>query len=619
MKKFTLLASLTFLFIFASCNFGINKNDSELGTVYIVLDKNNPRSVLVNKDNVTEYEFTLSGSNNYSKTIRFDNTSLFFFDNVPAGNYTLSGKAFNGNVYVSASTPVTVEPFKNSYAKLLFSALNIIDTKFVLPNYYFGAKGTTASLKTFDSPSSVKDIVDINLDLKEKTINPNINLVAETVDGTVYFIYENETGEAVLSNLATPNNNLKITYNGKSVSYITNEQVTFQFLRCDYFTDTLYLFGTIENSFSAYTLDPSNGAVINSYTIELPNIQNIRTSSITAITVANNLIYVAYGSSFSIFELVNNEYVAVKLCNFENGTYIEKSETSITLSEFSNLSEFNNCKIPDMVVSSNGVLNMLVSQCGTISGGFTDGYLKDREITVDENGNTENYTYVSRGAFIEFSVKEVPYLNSDNQNAEGGFCVSSGRTIGWYNEAPYTIKETGEFKLGTFEKDVGKAETDYITETDRVNTNNISSLNVLLPKKSERNNYLIGPVKFVCIKPDELYIVDSGFSFRLADWTAESLDPNQKGRSASIFYTDRIVKVDLKSSALQFEVVKTQTKACSPSKNCEPYNGPDKIMPVFSNISLNTSVFNYFGNKVEVPTGSTTYQGIYPWGDDEEI
>lgn len=597
MKKFTLLASLTFLFIFASCNFGINKNDSELGTVYIVLDKNNPRSVLVNKDNVTEYEFTLSGSNNYSKTIRFREPNLFFFDNVPAGNYTLSGKAIYDKFYASASTSVTVEPFKNSYATLQFSALPIIDTKFVLPNYYYEGE-TRFSLKTFDSPSSVNNIVDINQDLKETTINPNINLVAETVDGTVYFIYEKDA-VAVLSNLATPNNYIKnITYNGKSVFYITNKQDTFQFLRCDYFTDTLYLFGTIENSFSAYTLNPSNGAVINSYTIELPNIETIPKSSITAITVANNLIYVAHGSSFTILELVNDTYKPVKLYNFENGTYKEIPDTSIMLSEF------NDCVITDMVVSSNGVLNMLVSQCGTLNN--TVNSLPNRIISVDENGDTKNYTYVSRGAFIDFSVKEVPYRTSDGMDAVG-FFVSSGRTIGWYDKAPYTIEQNGTFELGTFEKD------DYKVVTENLyNKNNISSLKVLLPKKSERDNYLIGPVKFVCIKPDELYIVDSGFSFRLADWTAESFDSNQKGRSASIFYTDRIVKVDLKSSALTVE--KTQTKACSPSTEL------GGIMPVFSNISLNTSQFNYFGNKVEVTTGGhIEYQGIYPWRDDEEI
>lgn len=599
MKKFTLLASLTFLFIFASCNFGINKNDSELGTVYIVLDKNNPRSVLVNKDNVTEYEFTLSGSNNYSKTIRFRDTSLFFFDNVPAGNYTLSGKAFNGKFYASASTSVPVEPFKNSYAELHFSALNIIDTKFVLPNYYFGSNGTTASLKIFDSPSSVENVVNINSELKDAGINPNINLVAETVDGTVYFIYENKLGEAVLSNLSNLDDSSVITNDVTSVYYKNAGKDLFLFLRCDYFTDTLYLFGIMNSSLFTYILDPSNGAVINSYTIELPNIQNIRNSSISAITVANNLIYVAHDSSFTILELVDDTYKTykpVKLFNFENGTYKKISDTSITLSEF------NNCVITDMVVSSNGVLNMLVSQCGTLS----DEVFSNRVISMGDKDTISEFTFVSRGAFIDFSVNKVPYLNSENQDAVG-FCVSPGRTIGWYNENPYTIKETGEFKIGTFEKN------DYKEVTENLyNKNNISSLKVLLPKKSERDNYLIGPVKFVCIKPDELYIVDSGFSFRLADWTAESLDTKengQKGRSASIFYTDRIVKVDLKSSALTVE--KTQTKAYSP-------NEPDKN-PVFSNTSLISSYY-YFGNKVEVTTGGNIeYQGIYPWGDAEEI
>ena len=607
MKKFTLLASLTFLFIFASCNFGINKNDSELGTVYIVLDKNNPRSVLVNQDNVTEYEFTLSGSNNYSKTIRFREPNLFFFDNVPAGNYTLSGKAFNGNAYVSASTPVTVEPFKNSYADLRFSALNIIDTHFVLPNYYYEDE-TRSSLKIFDSPSSVENVVNINSELQANGINPNINLVAETVDGTVYFISENEDGHAVLSKLSNLNEGSVIKNGDIPVPYKSNDQDLFLFLRCDYFTDTLYLFGIMNSSLFTYILDPSNGAVINSYTIELPNIKNISTDSFTAITVANNLIYVAYGSSFSIFELVNNEYVAVKLCNFENGTNIENSDTSITLSEFSNLSGFDNCVITDMVVSSNGVLNMLVSQCGTLDNIAKS--LSNREFYYDPCTTDLDNTYVSRGAFIDFSVEEVPYLTSDGMDAVG-FFVSSGRTIGWYDKAPYTIEQNGTFEPVNFESSPIKF--DIETATEPVKANNIESLNVLLPKKSERNNYLIGPVKFVCIKPDELYIVDSGFSFRLADWTEPSLDKTygQKGRSASIFYTDRIVKVDLKSSALTVE--KTQTKACSPSTEI------GGIMPVFSNISFNTSRINYFGNKVSVTTNNVTYNGIYPWGDDEEI
>ena len=171
-------------------------------------------------------------------------------------------------------------------------------------------------------------------------------------------------------------------------------------------------------------------------------------------------------------------------------------------------------------------------------------YVDFRDITIYEKGKAAVIVaesdvidpglndFISRGAMVLFSY--------------GGSQFSHEKTVGWYDHSRQ-ISQKGTF-VSTSSND------------NSIYNNSLKTATVFGPSKAEAKNYFYGPVKIICVKPKELYIVDEGINVNLADWNKRDRDDIpayssvQNGLTGNIFIHSRIVKVDLDTFAFAVEL-----------------------------------------------------------------
>ncbi|MCQ2248442.1 MAG: carboxypeptidase-like regulatory domain-containing protein [Treponema sp.] len=170
-------------------------------------------------------------------------------------------------------------------------------------------------------------------------------------------------------------------------------------------------------------------------------------------------------------------------------------------------------------------------------------YVDFRDITIYEKGKAAvivaesdviypgSNDFISRGAMVLFSY--------------GGSQFSHEKTVGWYDHSRQISQK------GTFVSTSG--------DNDSIYNISLTTATVFGPSKAEAKNYFYGPVKIICVKPKELYIVDEGINVNLADWNKRDRDDipkyssDQNGLTGNIFIHSRIVKVDLDTFAFAVE------------------------------------------------------------------
>ncbi|MCQ2577145.1 MAG: hypothetical protein MJ176_01305 [Treponema sp.] len=544
MKKIVFFASLAFLFFFSSCNFFQVPAESKNGSIVIDLGKNSRAVTFITRDSVGSYSINVSGKG-YSETKPAEAYETVVFEDLEPGTYTVKGLAFSedNKLLASASTTVTIKALDNVTAKLNFHDFAELSTRFGM-FYYDDDYGYL-----YYPYDDIDDIDSFSLDMSYSTdtgIKDKLT-VYEMPDSKTYIIVK-DYSEYKLYLLDSDSDKLpdspsSLVYNSgsiESIAFLASDPFD-SYLLGDTLKYDIYLF-TIktENSINTNTLNvrvypndafPSNSST--SFDLEVRD----PIAEISKVVVRGSLFFISYKSDSGESRLAMVEYLE------EPEDFILHEDLNTEDLGFTDTTE-----IRDMAMPRDGELYLLVGE-----NGFTqDLESKDGPYTIslvnrnfslntpDETGiSIKNTTIYNRGALVKMGYS----LDGEQLN------LLPRKTLGWYN-TKRTLNATGTFT----EKPGSRSENRLAARSE------FKTLDLYAPTKRVSSSYFYGPVRFVCTKPDELYIVDSGFNIRLADWNAtdsnitdEKYDRDQKGLTSNVFNYERIIKVDLGSFAMSVE------------------------------------------------------------------
>ena len=584
MKKFTLLASLTFLFIFASCNFFEAPVEPKNGSIVIDLGKNSRAITFITQDSVDSYSINVSG-NGYSETKPAEAYETVVFEDLEPGTYTVKGLAFSedNKLLASASTTVTIKALDNVTAKLNFHEFAELSTRFGMFNY------TDSGYIYYP----YDDIDSLSLDISSKQVTKikTYTTIFEMPDSKTYVRSSDSESHLFPIDSNTSARGDPITVN--QVDYLASDPFD-SFFSGNTLKYDIYLF-TIraENSINTNTLNvekypndafPSNASTNFDLKVRDP------ITKISKVVVRNSLFFISYESDSGESRLAMVEYLEEP----EDGkNFILHKDLNAKDLGFTDTTE-----IRDICMPKDGELYLLVGENGAtqISTG-TQAEFSSRNYdsikSPDDGVTIEKTTFYQRGGLVKLQLNTTDKL------------IASERNLGWYNNTRHLTAK------GAFTPD---SNNNYSDVDSRIANKELSSLDLIAPTKKESNQYFYGPVRFICTKPDEVYIVDSGFNIRLADWTArdETITEegyyNQNGLTSNVFNHDRIIKVDLNTFAMS--VIK-EYNSCIKFSDADLNTGnpPSPTSTVKSVFFPNKSFPKIFGNYAD---SASNYLGIHP-------
>lgn len=597
MKKFTLLASLTFLFFFSSCNFFQVPAESKNGSIVIDLGKNSRAVTFITRNSVESFSINVSG-NGYSETKPAEAYETVVFEDLEPGTYTVKGLAFSedNKLLASASTTVTIKALDNVTAKLNFHDFAELSTRFGMFNY-------TDSGYLYYPFDDIYNINSFSLDKNDSTyteIKDKLT-VYEMPDSKTYIIVKDGSEYKLClldSNSYTlPDSPSSLVYNNgsiESIAFLASDPFD-SFLSGNTLKYDIYLF-TIraENSINTNTLNvekypndafPSNASTNFDLKVRDP------IDEISKVVVRGSLFFISYKSSDSgESRLAMVEYLEEPK---DGKNFILHKDLNAKDLGFTNTTE-----IRDMAMPRDGELYLLVGENGAtqISTGTPVEFSSrnyDSIKSPDDGVTIEKTTFYQRGGLVKLQLNTTDKL------------IASEKKLGWYNNTRH-LTAKGTFTPGS--------NNTYSSSDSEIANKELSSLDLVAPTKKESNQYFYGPVRFICTKPDEVYIVDSGFNIRLADWTArdETITGkgyyDQKGLTSNVFNHDRIIKVDLNTFAMSVE---KEYNSCIEFSEAglNTGNPPEPSSTVKSVFFPNASLPNIFGNYASPASG---YLGIHP-------
>lgn len=598
MKKIVFFASLAFLFLFSSCNFFQVPAESKNGSIVIDLGKNSRAVTFITQDSVGSYSINVSG-NGYSETKPAEAYETVVFEDLEPGTYTVKGLAFSedNKLLASASTTVTIKALDNVTAKLNFHEFAELSTRFGMFNYtdtYYGY--------LYYPYDDIDDIDSFSLDVSASTdtrIKDKLT-VYEMPDSKTYIIVK-DYSEYKLYLLDSDSDKLpdspsSLVYNSgsiESIAFLASDPFD-SYLLGDTLKYDIYLF-TIktENSINTNTLNvrvypndafPSNSST--SFDLEVRD----PIAEISKVVVRGSLFFISYKSDSGESRLAMVEYLE------EPEDFILHKDLNAKDLGFTDTTE-----IRDMAMPRDGELYLLVGENGFTQdleskGGAYTIPLVNRNFdlkTPNETGiSIKNTTIYNRGALVKMGYS----LDGEQLN------LLPRKTLGWYN-TKRTLNATGTYTHSS----------DTSQEYKSVPQKEFETLDLYAPTKRVSSSYFYGPVRFVCTKPDELYIVDSGFNIRLADWNAtdsnitdEKYKKTQKGLTSNVFNYERIIKVDLGSFAMSVEKSDNSSFLYTDASFGEYSINP--VSKVRSNFYLSENLENVFA----ASASSTFYLGIHP-------
>lgn len=598
MKKFTLLASLTFLFIFASCNFFEAPVEPKNGSIVIDLGKNSRAITFITQDSVDSYSINVSG-NGYSETKPAEAYKTVVFEDLEPGTYTVKGLAFSedNKLLASASTTVTIKALDNVTAKLNFHEFAELSTRFGMFNYTdFGT-----DFRYIYYPYDEIDSLSLDISSQQYTNIKSYTTIFEMPDSKTYIIVKDDSEYKLClldSNSYTlPDSPSSLVYNNgsiESIAFLASDPFD-SFLSGNTLKYDIYLF-TIraENSINTNTLNvekypndafPSNASTNFDLKVRDP------IDEISKVVVRNSLFFISYKSDSGESRLAMVEYLEEPK---DGKNFILHEDLNAKDLGFTNTTE-----IRDMAMPRDGELYLLVGENGAtqISTGTPVEFSSrnyDSIKSPDDGVTIEKTTFYQRGGLVKLQLNTTDKL------------IASENKLGWYNNTRH-LTAKGTFTPGS--NNIYSSSDSEIAEKKE-----LSSLDLVAPTKKESNQYFYGPVRFICTKPDEVYIVDSGFNIRLADWTArdETITGegyyDQKGLTSNVFNHDRIIKVDLNTFAMSVE---KEYNSCIKFSDAalNTVNSPKPSSTVKSVFFPNKSLPNIFGNYASPASG---YLGIHP-------
>ena len=593
MKKFTLLASLTFLFIFASCNFFEAPVEPKNGSIVIDLGKNSRAITFITQDSVDSYSINVSG-NGYSETKPAEAYKTVVFEDLEPGTYTVKGLAFSedNKLLASASTTVTIKALDNVTAKLNFHEFAELSTRFGMFNY--------TDFRYIYYPYDEIDSLSLDISSQQYTNIKSYTTIFEMPDSKTYIIVKDDSEYKLClldSNSYTlPNPPSSLVYNNgsiESIAFLASDPFD-SFLSGNTLKYDIYLF-TIraENSINTNTLNvekypndafPSNASTNFDLKVRDP------IDEISKVVVRNSLFIISYKSDSGESRLAMVEYLE----ELEDGkNFILHKDLNAKDLGFTDTTE-----IRDICMPKDGELYLLVGENGaTQISTRTQAKFSSRNydsiISPNDDVTIEKTTFYQRGGLVKLQLNTTDKL------------IASERNLGWYNNTRHLTAK------GAFTPD---SNNNYSHVDSIIANKELSSLDLIAPTKKESNQYFYGPVRFICTKPDEVYIVDSGFNIRLADWTArdETITEegyyNQNGLTSNVFNHDRIIKVDLNTFAMS--VIK-EYNSCIKFSDADLNTGnpPSPSSTVKSVFFSNKSFPSIFGNYAD---SASNYLGIHP-------
>lgn len=590
MKKFLLLASTTLLFLVTSCNFFEAPTENKNGSIIVDLGNNSRAVQFIDQDSVTDYIITVSG-NGYSDKKNATLGSSVLFDNLEPGTYTVSGIGCNDDNtnLVTASTTVTVKSLEDSKATLIFKKYSIAETRFQMFNY-----GSNYKVALFDN---IEDLV-MDLGMVESSFLAVSNQLFEMPSGDTYFIYTDDNSDKKVYTLAAgsklPDNN-------------SLDTATPDFIVADTFNAKKEN-GEIKYSVYAFTQNSNNRNQIDfkKYS-SYPNTVSKSSNFSFSYEIISLINFVVHGNDiFIVYKPTNNKPNRLAWVHYDDSSKEFTQFKNFTVNEIA--PEFSsNAEFRDITMPKDGELYAIIGENGKIQNytslGFTtDSTFINRDYTPLSDATINNTAFYNRGALIK--------LDYNYENQENPLRVS--KSVGWY-DTKRELHSVGEY---TFSPKSDASESDnqsFKSASDSVAKTQFSSVDLYAPTKRQSSNYFYGPVKFICTKPDELYIVDSGFNIRLADWNAvddsEGLNNNsdynkdQKGLTANYFNHERVIKVNLADFAMKIE--REYNSAWSYLPPQESFIHPETLFLGFSN----NDIFVKQEYNVAQATG---YLGIHP-------
>jgi len=536
MKKLTFLATLAFLFLVTSCNFFEAPTETKNGSILVDLGKNSRTVTLVNDDSVELYTISINGNGYSDKKTAFDGSSVYF-DDLEPGTYTVNGYAHMGEnkIVSTASTTVTVKGLETTEAVLVFKKTAFLETNFLMFYYYSDYDYSNVIYNSID---------DIEMAVSTDNRKSSYHSVYEMPDSTTFTISDvNHNLPEVLYQPGNRFNNL--TALTSNIDYLASDPFD-----CEKSGEgvnyTIYQF-TIGETFEDVKTTIKVYDYLGTY---INNPQYNSVSSFESIYPVTEIIRVVVrGDDFFILYSPGSE-----ARNRLMWTQINYGPTnSFTILRDCAASDFgftSNTEFRDIAMPNDGELYAIVGE----NGACQNCSMGDK--TLEVPFKTRNYSKLKTPADSGITINDTRFYNRGaliklDYKMEGSLgVITKTNSVGWYNtKRQLTAKGTYiPFKSG-------KA---YLNE--EAAEKELSSLSLYAPTKRESTNYFYGPIRFICTKPDELYIVDSGFNIRLADWnnTDSSIsktgyDTDQNGLTSNVFNHERIIKVDLASFGLSVE------------------------------------------------------------------
>lgn len=542
MKKFAFIISFAFLFLVTSCNFFEAPVEPKNGSIVIDLGNKSRHVDIIDSDTVEIYKIQVRGSN-YSNSFSAGARETLYIEDLPAGSYTINAYAVKGNNIVSsASTTVTVEGLETTEAFLVFKKDTILNTRFGMFNYY--PSNNTYGYSPFDS------IDELNLDITGR----------KPFDTTSYHsFYEMPDSYSIIVRKDSNNGTLfKIIDDRSSNYYEINEALLFNidYIVSDPYDTYLNEENKLEYTISVLTLGTTNSNRTPITFRKYNKLDNFMYNPGSAYANSTGTFLEIY-SIISVVKYFSDYFIVYKPTEYGTArlAWVRESEEEGKLTlEFVNdfgasdlsTSFTDTTEIRDIVMPKKGELYAIVGENGSVQSYDDEGTWKrdtllNRVYSLQTSSTVtvEGTEFYNRGAVLK--------LNCDFENSR----LSAVGDLGWYSKRR-TLTAKGTFQLY---EDSGFADLNGDAAY-----NELERVDLYAPSKNESSKYFYGPVRFICTKPDEVYIVDSGFNMRLADWTAtdntianDSYDKNQKGLTSNIFNHERIIKVNLNTFAMSVE------------------------------------------------------------------
>ena len=410
MKKFTLLASLTFLFIFTSCNFFEAPVEPKNGSIVIDLGKNSRAITFITQNSVDSYSINVSG-NGYSETKPAEAYETVVFEDLEPGTYTVKGLAFSedNKLLASASTTVTIKALDNVTAKLNFHEFAELSTRFGMFNY------TDSGYIYY--PYDDIDSLSLDISSKQCTEIKTYTTIFEMPDSKTYVRSSDSESQLfpIDSNTSAPGD--PITVN--PVDYLASDpfdsSLSGNTLKYD-----IYLF-TIraENSINTNTLNvekypndafPSNASTNFDLKVRDP------IAEISKVVVRNSLFFISYKSDSGESRLAMVEYLEEP----EDGkNFILHKDLNAKVLGFTDTTE-----IRDICMPKDGELYLLVGENGaTQISTETQAEFSSRNydsiISPNDDVTIEKTTFYQRGGLVKLQLNTTDKL------------IASERNLGW--------------------------------------------------------------------------------------------------------------------------------------------------------------------------------------------